>query len=240
MEDRLGGLQLAENLYRQAVTANPNHAGALNDLGLCLARQGKLDESIQVIEKATTIQPEKSLYRNNAATVLVEMRQDQRALAHLASAHGPALANYNMGQLLVQRGRSEDAAGYFTAALQIDPTMQAAQAALANLQGALVAEAPSVAGTATPNYAPASGMYQAQPAVPQQSPTVGPELSFPPTASNPGYGTSSYLPPGYGVPAGRYPVAPPAQGVPRVGQLPPRYLPPVQTQQVPQPTVIRR
>ena len=113
MEDRLGGLALAESLYQQAVAANPQHAGAHNDLGLCLARQGKLEPSIQVIEQAVCLQPDKPLYRNNAATVLVELRQDQRALAHLSAVHGGAEANFNMGQLLVQRGRPMDAAPYF-------------------------------------------------------------------------------------------------------------------------------
>src|SRR5262249_37594422 len=40
MEDRQGNLPLAETLYQQAVTGNPQNAAALNDLGLCLAREG--------------------------------------------------------------------------------------------------------------------------------------------------------------------------------------------------------
>jgi tetratricopeptide (TPR) repeat protein len=243
MEDRLGGLQLAENLYQQAVAANPEHAGALNDLGLCLARQGKLEPSIQVIEKAVTLQPEKALYRNNAATVLIEMRQDQKALAHLAAVHGTARANYNMGQLLVQRGRTVEAAAYFVAALEMDPTMQAAQVALANLQGPMTSEAPSVAsGAVAPGFTPAVGQQPSQPVAPQQAP-AGPEFSFPSTASNPAWGTSSYVPRGHYAPAGQYPAGqyPQQQAVPRVSQVPPRYLPPVQGQQPQQsPVGVRR
>lgn len=141
MEDRQGNLPLAENLYGQAVHSNPQHAGALNDLGLCLARQGKLEPSVQVLEQAIQLQPTKALYRNNAATVLVEMHQEQRALAHLAAVHGPAEANYNLGQILVDRGRPNDAVVYFQAALQQDPAMQPAQEALAKLQGNRMAAA---------------------------------------------------------------------------------------------------
>lgn len=141
MEDRQGNLPLAENLYGQAVHSNPQHAGALNDLGLCLARQGKLEPSVQVLEQAIQLQPTKALYRNNAATVLIELRQDQRALAHLAAVHGPAEANYNLGQLLVERGRPNDAVPYFQAALQQNPGMQPAQDALAKLQGNRMAAA---------------------------------------------------------------------------------------------------
>ncbi len=136
MEDRQGQLQLAEMLYKRAVTTNPQHAGVLNDLGLCLARQGKLQQSVQAMEKAIQLQPSKALYRNNVATVLVEMHQDQQALAHLSAVHGPAESNYNLGQLLVDRGRPHEAVMYFQTALNLDPTMESARLAIAQLHGA--------------------------------------------------------------------------------------------------------
>ena len=86
-----------------------------------------MQPSLQALEQAVQLQPSKALYRNNAATVLVEMHQDQRALAHLAAVHGAADANYNLGQLLVERNRAADAAPYFQAALQQNPGMQQAQ-----------------------------------------------------------------------------------------------------------------
>ena len=133
MEDRAGNLPLAETLYQRAVNASPQHAGALNDLGVCMAREGKLEQSVQTLEQAAYLQPSEARYRNNVATVLVELRQDQRALAHLSAVHAPAEANYNLGQLLVERNRPQDAAKYFQAALGIDPAMQPAQRCLPNL-----------------------------------------------------------------------------------------------------------
>jgi Tfp pilus assembly protein PilF len=180
MEDRLGQMPVAENLYRQAVTLNPQHAGAHNDLGLCLARQGKLDASVQEIEQAVQLQPTKALYRNNAATVLVEMRQDQRAIAHLAAVHGAAEANYNFGQLLVQRGRGADATPYFQAAVEQNPQMQHAHVALAKLQGT----------TTTTTTAPAVATE-----APASAPEQGPAFTYPSTAQSPGYNTSGYVPP---------------------------------------------
>jgi Tfp pilus assembly protein PilF len=197
MEDRLGNLPVAENLYGQAVSSNPGHAGALNDLGLCLARQGKLEASVQMIEQAIQLQPQKSLYRNNAATVLVEMRQDQRALAHLATVHGAADANYNFGQLLVQRGRAADATQYFQAAVDQNPQMTHAQVALDKLRGE---EVPATA-TYTPAVAPAPQVPVAQPAAtPSASPEAGPQMIN--AETRPGYRPSPtsapptrYLPP---------------------------------------------
>jgi Flp pilus assembly protein TadD len=185
MEDRLGQMPVAESLYRQAATLNPQHAGAHNDLGLCLARQGKLEASMQEIEQAIQLQPTKPLYRNNAATVLVEMRQDQRAIAHLAAVHGPAEANYNFGQLLVQRGRASDATPYFQAAVNQNPQMQHAHVALAKLQGTATTTTSTTPAVAT--EVPASA--------PQQGPTFGPTMTYPSTAHGPAYNTSGYVPP---------------------------------------------
>jgi tetratricopeptide (TPR) repeat protein len=232
MEDRLGGLQLAENLYQQAVTANPQHAGAHNDLGMCLARQGKLEASLQQIEQAVRLEPTNQRYHNNAAVVLVEMRRDQQALGHLSAVHGPAPANYNMGQLLVERGRTMEAAGYFAAALEIDPTMQAAHAALANLQGAAVGEVPTVATdpglpVVPQSMTPGIGPQPSQQTVPQQASPAGPQLGYPATARNPGWGTTGYAPPTYYAPTGPYPTT----GAPRVSQMPSQYSPPGTLQQ---------
>ena len=194
MEDRQTNMPLAENLYQQAVAANPQHCGALNDLGLCLARQGKLDPSLQVLEQAVQLQPAKALYRNNAATVLVEMRQDQRALGHLAAVHGAADANYNLGQLLVQRGRSADAAPYFQAALQQQPDMQVAKDALAKLQGTQVTVSTPPAAAPMVSQAP----VQAGPMVaPQQAWPTAPQPNYPQTARGPAMETSSSAPPRY-------------------------------------------
>ena len=194
MEDRQGELRLAETLYRQAVSANPQHAGALNDLGLCLARQGQLDASMQVIEQAITLQPQKALYRNNAATILVEMRQDQRALAHLSAVHAPAEANFNLGQLLVQRGRPGDAAAYYQSALQINPELQAAQIALGQVQGQNALATEAWGSPASPEFTPGMTMPNTAPALVPQQPQVGPELEYPSTAYTPEFGTSSYVP----------------------------------------------
>jgi superkiller protein 3 len=217
LEDRQGNLPLAETLYHRAVAANPQQAGALNDLGLCLARQGKFEQSVQAIEQAINLQPDKPLYRNNAATVLVEMRQDQRALAHLSAAHGPAESSYNLGQLLADRGRPHEAVMYFQQALELDPTMQPAQLAIAQLSGA----------PATARQFAAEPAMQQQGVIPSYSPKLAPQQSvaeptFPATARGPELGTSSYVPPKSYYPSTATPTAPVYQTA-----TAPRYLPPV-------------
>jgi tetratricopeptide (TPR) repeat protein len=160
-----------------------------------------------VIEQAIHLQPEKSLYRNNAATVLVEMRQDQKALAHLSAVHNPADANFNLGQLLVDRGRSADAVPYFQMALQLNPAMTQAQEALAKLNGQVqvnvAQQTPTVPVLVPQQVAPASGPSF----MPQQQPTYtnGPQFSYPATARTPNAGASSYIAPQYMPPVAAQP-----------------------------------
>jgi tetratricopeptide (TPR) repeat protein len=248
LEDRQGNLPTAEMLYNRAVAANPQHAGAHNDLGLCLARQGKMAQSVQALEQAINLQPDKALYRNNVATVLVEMRQDQRALAHLSAVHGAAESNFNIGQLLADRGRPHEAYTYYQQALALDPSMQSAQDAIARLNGVPTA----------------NGQYASEPTVEPQSitPTYAPnqpagELAFPATARGPAPNSSSYVTPGYYYPStqlapqGVAPTAQAYQPAPQVQTQPmqspqrpvyqtanaPRYLPPVQ--RAPAATMVR-
>jgi hypothetical protein len=163
---------------------------------------------VQVLEQAVQLQPAKALYRNNAATVLVEMRQDQRALAHLAAVHGAAEANFNLGQLLVERGRSADATPYFQAAVQQNPNLQPAQEALARLQGTKLTVTTPVAATVPTAVPPTTAV--AQPSVPAAASSAVPQQTA--AATQP----STYLTTAPAVDAANYAPA-----------TSPQYLPPV-------------
>jgi len=125
--DRQGKLKEATEKYQLAVKHHPRDARAWNDLGLCLARQKKLPESVATLTKATELEPKKQLYRNNLATVLAETGRNDDALAQLTAAHGPAVAHYNLGYLLYQKGNKTLAAHHFSQAATLDPAFTAAQ-----------------------------------------------------------------------------------------------------------------
>ncbi len=127
MHDRQGNLELAIKHYQQAVAKNPRSAAAHNDLGLCYARARQLEPSVEALGRAVELMPDKALYRNNISTVLVEMGRTDDALRHLSHVHGEAVAHYNVGYLLNQRGRSAEALSQFQLALQADPTLDAAR-----------------------------------------------------------------------------------------------------------------
>ncbi len=133
LEDREGRLDEALKIYRQAVNTHPQNTRALNDLALCHARQEQLSESLHFLEQAIRIQPDKQLYRNNIAKVSIELNRLDEAVAHLAAVYPPAIAQFNMGVLLQQRGRSDEAAHFLTAATRADPQLQVAQTLLTQI-----------------------------------------------------------------------------------------------------------
>jgi tetratricopeptide (TPR) repeat protein len=134
--DRQGKLDEATHYYQQAALHHPEDATAHNDLGLCYARGGMLNESVVELAKAVELQPQKQLYRNNIATVFVELGQPQQALQHLMVTEQPAVAHYNLACLLQQRGQSQAAASHFAQAAQHDPSLPGVQEWTRQLAGA--------------------------------------------------------------------------------------------------------
>jgi len=133
LEDRQGHLDQAIQVYQKAITAHPQDTTALNDLAICYARKNQLETSLDLLEQAVRLKPDKPLYRNNIAKVLTELNRPEEALVHLAVVHPPAIAHYNLGVLLAQRGRKEEATRYLAMATDIDPKMQAARLLLGQL-----------------------------------------------------------------------------------------------------------
>lgn len=124
--DTLGAIQT----YRQALSAHPNDAVIMNDLGLCYAQNGQLDESIEVLRRATQFAPDRTMYVNNLATALVEANRSNEAVAYLSKVHGVSKANMQVGYLLSQTGQLDAADAYLNHALELDPTLSQARSLL--------------------------------------------------------------------------------------------------------------
>lgn len=140
LHDRQGEFVEATKTYERAVQQHPRSAGAFNDLGLCYARQQQLDRSAEALLQAIRLQPDRKLYRNNIATVLVEQDRLPEAYDHLAAVHPPAVAHYNLGYLLSQAERPGEALEQFDLALAKDPGLEAAREWREMLAGQLAAQ----------------------------------------------------------------------------------------------------
>ncbi|WP_218932491.1 tetratricopeptide repeat protein [Adhaeretor mobilis] len=177
LEDREGNLDEALRIYHQAAGAHPNSPTALNDLGLCFARRGDLQTSLRVLDQCVRLEPGKALYRNNVAKVLIEMNMIEPAIAHMAAVNPPAVAQYNVGVLLKERGRTAEAIQHLSIAANMDPQLQQARHLLAEIQGR--------PQTAAPANGPAQQVAQ-RGAVPQVA-RFTPRAQAQPTYQQPGY-----------------------------------------------------
>ena len=185
--DRLGNLGEAERFYRLAIAADPTSAAAVNDLALCLARQGQLDSSAKTFMKAIGMRPDKPLYRNNIATVLVEMNLIEDAKSHLLTVYSPSTASYNLGHLLNNRGKKEEAVRQFQAAIAEDPTFAPAQEMIASLSPMKLPEyRPTVASTPQPTMAETVTQTATQPFIPQVAQAATPQIPTLAPAEAPG------------------------------------------------------
>lgn len=133
LHDRENKFTEAERLYRQAIEAEPENAMAYNDLGLCLARHDRDEEAIVALRHAVSLEPDRALYRNNLATVLVDLGRVQEAWNELSGAHAPAVAHYNLGYLLYEKGDRAQAREQLLLACQSDSGLTQAHDMLARL-----------------------------------------------------------------------------------------------------------
>lgn len=127
MYDRRGNLETAMQYYVQAVKDHPESPTAYNDLGLCCARQQRFKESLEALNRAIGLAPDRALYRNNIATVLVQSGQIDEAFRNLALVHDDATAHYNVGFLLTKVRQPDAALAQFQLALQANPTLEPAK-----------------------------------------------------------------------------------------------------------------
>jgi len=133
LKEKQTKLDSAVELYEKATIAHPSNSSVLNNLGLCLARKRDYQKSLSVLTQAIRLQPKRALYRNNIATVMVEIGRVEEALAQLKEVHEESVAYYNVGYLLQRKRQSELAARYFLTALEKNPLLEEARVSLKRL-----------------------------------------------------------------------------------------------------------
>jgi tetratricopeptide (TPR) repeat protein len=133
LHDRQGNSAKAVELYQKALKTHPKSALAHNDLGLCFARQKQWQRATESLNKAVELQPGNPKYRNNLATVMVELGRTDEALKQLAAVNNEAVAHYNLAYLLQQKGQSSLAVMHLQQAVSKDPSLGAAHDMLAQL-----------------------------------------------------------------------------------------------------------
>lgn len=135
LHDRRGESTKAIEIYQKALKAHPKSALVHNDLGLCYARQKQYERATESLNKAIALQPGNPKYRNNLATVMVELGRTDDAFKQLAVVNSEAVAHYNLAYLLEQKGQSGPAVQHLQQAIAKDPSLGPAHEMLAQLMG---------------------------------------------------------------------------------------------------------
>ncbi|MGD0137532.1 MAG: tetratricopeptide repeat protein [Tepidisphaeraceae bacterium] len=120
-----GRLAEAEKLCRQVLVQNPNHADALNLLGVLLGLMGQWDAPPRLIRRAIAINPTNASYHSNLGNALTDQGQLDEAIAsyHDAIRLKPdfAAAHNNLGNALNGVGQLDEAIAAYRQAIRLNP-----------------------------------------------------------------------------------------------------------------------
>jgi tetratricopeptide (TPR) repeat protein len=137
IHSNLGGVLLRENRIDEAVShleearrIRPNHAATLSNLGVAAMRRGNLDEAVVLFREALRVNPSHVEARLNLEAVL----EKQRAAAP-ATTVPAAMARFERGNALRDRGRLGDAEAAYREAIGLDSRFAQAHNNLGSLLG---------------------------------------------------------------------------------------------------------
>jgi len=120
-----GRLAAAEELLRQILQQEPNHADALHLLGVVLYRSGRAEQAAEHIRRAIEADPSRGDFHSNLGLVLAESGRGQEAIAAFRRAVQlrPDLAQAwaNLAVALENAHRSEDVIAAYREALRLSP-----------------------------------------------------------------------------------------------------------------------
>lgn len=136
-----GALAEAERLYREILAAEPRHADALHLLGVIANQAGKPQLAVELIGEAIGINSLVTTYHNNFANAAKACGDLAKAEASYRSAveldRKNVDARLNLGTLLEEQGRWDEAKKNYEAALRCVPTMMRALVSLGRIAGVM-------------------------------------------------------------------------------------------------------
>ena len=115
----------AEAVYRQVLSLEPGHSGALQGLAILSFQAGRKSEAIALLREAARINPGAADCQNNLGALLASEKQWDEALAAFEravalGARFPQTFN-NIGSALKELGRLNEAAAAYRNALSLSP-----------------------------------------------------------------------------------------------------------------------
>lgn len=123
--ERCRAFRNAETLWHDTLAKNPSAWMAYNNLGVVLARQGRIAEAIRRYRQALRIKPDFAEAHNNLGYLLVGQGRIEEAVRHCSEAlrirPKYAEAHNNLGIAFATQGKIREAIRQFAAAVRIRP-----------------------------------------------------------------------------------------------------------------------
>ncbi|MEJ2457635.1 MAG: tetratricopeptide repeat protein [Novosphingobium sp.] len=116
----------AEQAFRHAVEADPDHPASYNNLAISLRKQDRPDEAEAIYREVIARKPDYADAQYNLANLLQIAERDDEAAEHFAATiridPNYVEAHYNLGNLLAKAARREEAIACFANAVRLLPT----------------------------------------------------------------------------------------------------------------------
>jgi predicted O-linked N-acetylglucosamine transferase (SPINDLY family) len=133
---RAGRLREAENLYKQILAHQPNHADATRLLGVIARQMGRTDIAVDLFRRAIALRPGYPEAHSNLGNALKDKGQLDEAIAAyrqaIALRPGYAEAHSNLGNALNDKGQLDEAIAAYQQAIALDPNLAETHSNLGN------------------------------------------------------------------------------------------------------------
>jgi len=133
---RAGRIGEAELIYRQILSARPNHAESLYLLATIASQRGRGDQAIDLMRQAAAAVPDNPHYHNGLGILMQGRGRLDEAIGcyQRALAIKPDMPDvyYNVGTIWTQKGRLDQAIACYQRALSLKPDFAEAHCNLAN------------------------------------------------------------------------------------------------------------
>lgn len=126
--DQLAGrMQEAEQGFRKAQKIAPNDANVLDAIGQFYVAQNRFPQAIDILKQGLQTAPNDNTVRFHLAVAMAKAGDVVGARPHFVNAIGEAEADYNIGLILHEQGKLEQAEQFFVQATVKKPTLEQAQ-----------------------------------------------------------------------------------------------------------------
>jgi len=131
-----GRLREAEQIYRQILAQQPEHADAIHNLGMISFQVGRNDVAVELLRRAIVVNPSYAPAHNNLGNALKNKGQLEDAIAayRRAIVRNPnyAEAHSNLGNALMDKGQLDEAIAAYRQAIALNPDLPEVHSNLGN------------------------------------------------------------------------------------------------------------